>query len=96
MEDRVLQLRDCVHEQQEALAFLENNKGGEDWTDTDNKTYANMEQKIASLNNGIGRLELTRKLKEGLTAPANSAVKAILNNPNATVKSLRQLKDGSG
>jgi HK97 family phage major capsid protein len=88
MEDRILKLRDeCSRVTEEALAFIENNKVGEDWSDSDNETYAKMEKQITTLNNEIGRLERAKKLKEGLTAPANPAVKAILNNPNNSIKS---------
>jgi HK97 family phage major capsid protein len=85
MEDRILKLRDeCSRVTEEALAFIENNNGGENWTDSDNETYAKMEKQITSLNNEIGRLERAKKLKEGLTAPT---MNAILNNPNTSIKS---------
>jgi HK97 family phage major capsid protein len=86
MEDRILKLRDeCSRATEEALAFIENNKVGEDWSDSDNETYAKMEKQITTLNNEIGRLERAKKLKEGLTAPT---MNAILNNPQTSVKSI--------
>ena len=91
MEDKILKLRDdCSRVTEEALAFIENNNGGENWTESDNETYAKMEKQIATLNNEIGRLERATKLKESLIAPANPAVKAILNSPNNPVKSTEQ------
>ena len=88
MEDKILKLRDdCSRVTEEALAFIENNNGGENWTDSDNETYAKMEKQIATLNNEIDRLERATKLKESLTVPANPTVKAILNNPQTPVKS---------
>jgi hypothetical protein len=47
MEDRILKLRDeCSRVTEEALAFIENNMVGEDWSDSDNETYAKMEKQI--------------------------------------------------